>query len=120
MRNPETLTLSQRIAARTLRLFTAAVLGFLVAPVLIVIPLSFNDSNYFSYPMTGFTTGWYESIFAAPEWRRAIVNSFAIGLGATTIATVLGTMAAMGISRPSFPLRGLLVPILISPMIIPI
>ncbi|HEX4766785.1 MAG TPA: ABC transporter permease [Lichenihabitans sp.] len=120
MRADTTTVLSERLAWRGVRLFSAAVLAFLVAPVLIVIPLSFNVSAYFSYPMTGFTFGWYGTIFSSPEWRSAIVNSFVIGLSATAIATVLGTLAAMGISRPSFPFRGLIVPLLISPMIIPI
>lgn len=112
--------LTERIARRSVRLFSAVVLFFLIAPVLIVVPLSFNQSTYFSYPMTGVTLGWYETIFASAEWRTTILNSFVIGLSATAIATVLGTLAAIGISRPSFPFRGLIVPILIAPMIIPI
>lgn len=115
-----TTVLTERLARRGVRIFSAAVLIFLVAPVLIVIPLSFNQSTYFSYPMTGVTLGWYEAIFSSAEWRAAIVNSFVIGLSATAIATVLGTLAAIGISRPGFPFRGLIVPILIAPMIIPI
>lgn len=115
-----TTVLSQRLARRALWLFAALVLAFLIAPVLIVIPLSFNDSTYFSYPMSGFTWRWYEDIFASPDWRATIVNSFVIGLSSTAIATVLGTLAAMGISRPAFPLRGIIVPLMISPMIIPI
>jgi putative spermidine/putrescine transport system permease protein len=115
-----TTVFSERLARRGVRIFSAAVLIFLVAPVLVVIPLSFNKSTYFSYPMTGVTFGWYEMIFSSAEWRPTIVNSFVIGLSATAIATVLGTLAAIGISRPSFPFRGLIVPILITPMIIPV
>lgn len=115
-----TSLLSERLARRGVRIFSAAVLLFLVAPVLAVVPLSFNESTYFSYPMTGFTFRWYGTIFASPEWRAAILNSFIIGLGATAIATVLGTLAALGISRPAFPFRGVVVPLLISPMIIPV
>ena len=111
---------SERIARRAVTAFSAAVLFFLVAPVLAVVPLSFNQSTYFSYPMTGVTLGWYEAILSSPEWRTAIANSFLIGLSATAIATVLGTLAAVGISRPSFPFRGLIVPILVAPMIVPI
>lgn len=111
---------SERLARGGVRLLSAVVLIFLVAPVLIVIPLSFNQSTYFSYPMTGVTLGWYEMIFSSAEWRTAIINSFAIGLSATAIATVLGTLAAIGISKPRFPFRSVIVPILIAPMIIPI
>lgn len=115
-----TTVLTERIARRGVRVFSAVVLFFLVAPVLIVIPLSFNQSTYFSYPMTGVTLDWYETIFSSAEWRATILNSFVIGLSATAIATVLGTLAAIGISRPSFPFRAVIVPILIAPMIIPI
>jgi len=120
MSTQPTAVLSERIASRTTRLFTGLVLFFLVAPVLVVVPLSLNESTYFSYPMTGFTWSWYETIFSSPEWRASIANSFIIGLCSTAIATVLGTLAAIGISRPSFPFRGLIVPILLAPMIIPI
>ena len=95
--------LSERVARRGVRLFSAAVLCFLVAPILIIVPLSFNRSTYFSYPLTGVTLGWYEMIASSAEWRAAIVNSFVIGLSATAIATLLGTLAAIGISRPRFP-----------------
>lgn len=111
---------SERIARRFVKIFSALVLFFLVAPVLAVVPLSFNESTYFSYPMTGVTLGWYKALVSSPEWRTAIANSFIIGICSTAIATVLGTLAAIGISRPSFPFRGLIVPILIAPMIIPI
>ena len=113
-------TRSERVAALVIRLFSAVVLIFLVAPILVVIPLSFNDSAYFSYPMTGISLRWYETLFASADWRRAILNSFVIGLGSTVLATALGTLAALGLSRPAFPLRGLIMPFLISPMIIPI
>ncbi|MCW6508406.1 ABC transporter permease [Lichenifustis flavocetrariae] len=120
MSTETTAVLSERIAHRGVRVFSAAVLVFLVAPILIIVPLSFNQSSYFSYPLTGLTLGWYELVLGSPEWRMAILNSFVIGLSATAIATALGTLAAIGISRPSFPLRGVIVPILIAPMIIPI
>jgi putative spermidine/putrescine transport system permease protein len=120
MSTETTALTSVYLARRAVRLYSALVLFFLVAPVLAVVPLSFNQSTYFSYPMTGVTLDWYEAIVSSSEWRTAIANSFLIGLSATAIATFLGTLAAIGISRPSFPFRGVIVPILIAPMIIPI
>ncbi|TNC04972.1 ABC transporter permease [Methylobacterium terricola] len=116
----QSTTHTERLGRTVLRLFSAAVLVFLVAPVLIVIPLSFNESAYFSYPMSGFSTQWYAALVSSKDWRLAIVNSFVIGIASTAIATMLGTAAAMGISRPSFPFRSFIMPLLISPMIIPI
>lgn len=116
----EAFTRTEYLARYGVRIFAAIVLAFLVAPIIVVIPLSFNKSAYFSYPMTGFSLQWYELVFSSGEWRRAALNSFIVGLSATAIATVLGTLAAMGLSRPAFPLRSLIMPFLVSPMIIPI
>jgi putative spermidine/putrescine transport system permease protein len=117
---PSHATLTERIASRGVRIFSAIVLGFLIAPILVIIPLSFNESAYFSYPMSGFSLRWYETVFASPDWQRAFLNSMAVGILSTLLATALGTLAALGLSRPAFPLRGLIMPLLISPMIIPI
>ena len=84
MKNDACMTVSERLARRGVRIYTGLVLGFLVIPVLVIVPLSFNDSTYFSYPMSGFTFGWYETLFASEDWRRAFLNS-------TTLA---GTAAA--------------------------
>lgn len=112
--------LSSRVALRWANWQTGLVLFFLVAPLLAIIPLSFNSSAYFSYPMTGFSLRWYEKALLSPEWQRALLNSMGIGIVSTVIATVLGTLAALGLSRPNFPLRALIMPLLISPMIIPV
>lgn len=120
MRLPSHATRTERFAARGVRVFAAFVLAFLIAPILVIIPLSFNESAYFSYPMSGFSLRWYDLVFASPNWQRAILNSFIVGLGSTILATALGTSAALGLSRPAFPIRGLIMPLLISPMIIPI
>jgi putative spermidine/putrescine transport system permease protein len=112
--------LSARLALIWTNWQTAAVLVFLIAPVLAMIPLSFNAGSYFSYPMTGYSLRWYEKALTEPDWQRAFLNSLGIGAMATLIATILGTLAALGLSRPSFPWRWLIMPLLISPMIIPV
>lgn len=99
---------------------TGLVLFFLIAPLLAIIPLSFNSSAYFSYPMSGFSLRWYEKALFSAEWQQALLNSLGIGVVSTLIATVMGTLAALGLSRPNFPFRALIMPLLISPMIIPV
>ncbi|TWR91357.1 ABC transporter permease [Pseudomonas saxonica] len=111
---------TERLSALWVRWHTALVLFFLVAPILVIMPLSFNASSYFSYPMTGVSLRWYEAALGDPLWQRALLNSLGIGFASTLLATALGTLAALGLSRPSFPWRGLIMPLLISPMIIPI
>jgi putative spermidine/putrescine transport system permease protein len=112
--------LSERLAAAGLRVHCTIIFFFLVAPILAIVPLSFNSGSYFSYPIEHFSLRWYAQAFGGADWQRAFVNSIGIGAVATLIATALGTLAALGLSRPSFPLRSIIMPLLISPMIIPI
>jgi putative spermidine/putrescine transport system permease protein len=112
--------LSSRLALKWTHWHTGIVLAFLIMPILAIMPLSFNAGSYFSYPMTGFSLRWYEKALLSPDWQLAFVNSLGIGAVSTLLATVLGTLAALGLSRANFPLRWVVMPLLISPMIIPV
>jgi putative spermidine/putrescine transport system permease protein len=103
-----------------LRAFVGAVLLFLVLPVFAIVPLSFNAEPYFSYPMPGLSLRWYRDIAENPQWGIAIRNSIIVGFFATVFATALGTVAALGLSKSKLPLRGLIMGVLISPMIVPL
>lgn len=120
---------------------------FLILPVLIIIPLSFNAEPYFSFTegmlrldQEAFSLRWYKDIFtngmANPaetdsakwwadtwnngQWIIATRNSFFIAICSTIIATALGTLAALGLSQSDMPARSLITSILISPMIVPL
>ncbi|QTD45663.1 ABC transporter permease [Ottowia testudinis] len=97
-----------------------AVLVFLLVPILVIVPLSFSDSSFLTYPIPGWSLRWYRNLFESAEWSRAARNSFIVAPAATLIATVLGTLAAVGLSRAQFPLKGLLMGVLIAPMVVPI
>lgn len=112
--------LIERVAGRAVRIYSAIVLIFLISPILVTIPLSFNAGAYFSYPMSGFSLRWYEFVFASADWQRAFFNSLSIGLVSAVMATVLGTSAALGLSQPQFPARNLVMSLLVSPMIVPV
>ena len=116
----ETRLVSTRLALAGLRVHSALVFFFLIAPIIAIVPLSFNSGSYFSYPMDGFSLRWYAQAFGSQNWQHAFANSIGIGAAATLISTGLGTLAALGLARADFPLRGLVMPLLISPMIIPI
>lgn len=113
-------TRTERIASIALKLFCATVFVFLVAPILAILPLSVNDSQFFTYPMRGLTARWYEAVFFDPKWRLAIQNSFLIGIPATLIATVLGTLAAIGLSMADFRGKAAITALLLSPLVVPI
>ncbi len=102
------------------RVLCGLILLFLIAPLLAIIPLSFNSSSFLVYPLSGFSLRWYEDFLTSAEWMRALKNSFIIGPAATLLATALGTLAAIGLTRGEFPGKALLMSVLISPMVVPV
>lgn len=103
-----------------LRVLCGAILLFLLTPILVIIPLSFSNSSFLSYPIPGWSLRWYEELFASADWARATRNSFIVAPLATVLATTLGTLAAMGLARIQFFGKGLLTGLLIAPMVVPI
>ena len=129
------------------RFICAAIFLFLILPVVIVVPLSFNIEPYFTFTSgmltfdpDAFSTRWYQDIFqngmADPnqafgwgwisdswnnaQWVHSTKNSFFIAILVTILATSLGTLAALGLSQSDLPYRGAIMGILISPMIVPL
>lgn len=105
----------------------ASVYLFLIAPILVIIPLSFNAEPYFTFTPgmltfdpEAFSMRWYRDIWDNEQWLRAIRNSFFIGISAAVIATTLGTIAALGLSQASMPYRTAIMAVLLSPMIVPV
>src|SRR5690606_10489221 len=115
-------------AARILvAVYSWAVLFFLILPILVIIPLSFNAEPFFSFTPgmlrldpDAYSLRWYERIFTTGNWILAIQNSFLIGIASTIIATVLGTVAAVGLSSDAMPWRRPITALLLSPMIVPL
>ena len=107
--------------------FCALVLVFLVAPILVIVPLSFNAEPYFTFTEgmlrldpEAYSLRWYREIAQNEVWTRSLVNSLVIGVSATFLATALGTLAALGLASPEMPSRRLVMSLLISPMITPV
>ena len=103
-----------------LRAFSVAILAYLLLPILVIVPLSFSASSFLAYPMPGLSLQWYDNLFTSAEWGRAAKNSFIVAPAATLVATVLGTLTAVGLARVQFPGKGLLMSVLIAPMVVPI
>jgi putative spermidine/putrescine transport system permease protein len=118
-RNP-TATLGERLTRIGLIVLTGAVLLFLVAPILTIVPLSFSSGSFFYYTLPGLSLRWYQDFFTSSFWLSSLRNSLIIGVSATVLATVLGTMAALGIWRARFPAQALVLAMLISPMVVPV
>lgn len=107
----------------TLWIVSSLIMGFLIMPVIVIVPLSFNSAPYFTYPMPGLSLRWYAEIFgdssASLMWQRGIQNSFIIGISSTVVATVLGTLAALGLSQSSWRFKNMVFAVLVSPLVVP-
>jgi putative spermidine/putrescine transport system permease protein len=137
----------ERVWYYAYRVICGLVFFSLIAPILVIIPLSFNAQSFFTFTSemlrldpAGYSLRWYDSLLTfgmqnpgAPRdaawwadvwrnaaWVNAAKNSLIIGFFSTIVATVLGTLAALGLSRPEMPYRRAIMAILISPMIVPI
>jgi len=117
----------ERIWYYTFRVICGLIFFFLIAPIVVVIPLSFNAVPFFtftqemlSFDPAGYSLKWYEDFFTNANWQGAVSNSFIIAIFATLISTTLGTIAALGLSRPEMPAKTLIMGVLISPMIVPV
>lgn len=93
---------------------------WLIAPTLVVIPLSFTDKTSLVFPPRGWSTQWYESFFTNPQWTTALGNSLLLGLLVALLATVLGLLAALGLRSVSNKrLTAGLSAGLLAPMVVP-
>lgn len=114
------LTKEERFWRVVLYVASGLVLFFLMAPILAIVPLSFNSGTFLTYPLDGLSLRWYEAFLASEQWMRALRNSFVIGISSAVLATALGTLAALGLTRADFRGKGIVMAILLSPMIVPV
>ncbi|MFK0687562.1 ABC transporter permease [Mesorhizobium sp. IMUNJ 23033] len=113
-------TTGERIRIGLLWLWCGLVILFLLVPILIPVPLSFNSGSFFIFPLEGISTRWYEVVLGTQRWQSAIGNSLLVAFGTTLIATTLGTMTAIALADEKFPGRRIVMPLLLSPLIVPV
>jgi putative spermidine/putrescine transport system permease protein len=99
--------------------FGLAVVFFLLAPIIAILPLAFNSSVFLNYPIETFSSRWFSELQTNEVWRRSIVNSLIIGSGATIVATVLGTLAALGLRSSHLPFANAIRTTFLMPMVVP-
>src|SRR3990170_2512989 len=105
-----------RIGVRVMAVIT---LGFLYLPLVILAVHAFNPSRYLAWPPTGFTLHWFADAASNPGLHKAIINSLIAGVGATVLALILGTLAAMAIQRFRFFGRDTISFLLVLPIALP-
>lgn len=122
-RDPHTgrwiLDVWERASRSLLYLVAAAVLIFLLGPLLVVVPMSFSDSSTLGFPPSGFSLRWYENFFSDASWLSALRNSLGLALASSTLALVLGSTAAYGLVRGTFRGRIHIQANFLAPMVIP-
>jgi putative spermidine/putrescine transport system permease protein len=109
------------------RVICGAIFVFLITPILVVMPLSFNSQDFFTFTpemlrfeAEGYSLKHYRDFFTNNEWQRSFKNSLIIAPIATVISVSLGTLAAIGLSQSHVPFRRAIMAIMISPMIVPL
>ena len=109
-------TWMQRLLVAT----TVAVLLFLVGPIFIIFPLSLSSGELLVLPTPGYSLRWYADFFSSNRWLDATRNSFIVGIATMIIATLLGTLAALGIFIGRFRGKAVLLALLSLPMVTPV
>ena len=84
---PPYTTALQRAGHWALLIGCGAIFLFLIAPVLVVMPLAFNEDPYFNFPIHNWSLRWFEDLFGNPVWLHAIGNSMVTAISATALAT---------------------------------
>lgn len=92
---------------------------WLVAPTLVVVPMSFGEKKSLAFPPSGFSLQWYRNFFSNPQWFDSFLVSLRVAVMVSILATVVGTMAAIGIERMKNRAGSIIRGLLITPMIVP-
>lgn len=121
------LTPGQVLWHYSFRVICGAIFTFLITPILVVMPLSFNAQDFFTFTPemlrldpAGYSLKHYQDFFTNNEWQRSFKNSLIIAPIATIISVSLGTLAAIGLSQSHVPGRRAIMAVMISPMIVPL
>lgn len=108
-----------RIGGVLLWAYCGLVLAFLVAPVVIVVPLAFSSSPFLHFPPPSYSLRWFVNFFSRRDWSAAAVTSLKVGCLASLLSTGLGTGAAYGLVRSRLRLKEWLYAFCVSPLVVP-
>jgi len=112
-----------RIAGETtpmsLRIAVGVVLVFIATPTLVLLPASFSESQYLTWPPRGFSTQWYAVFLATPLWAQALLRSLVIGVLAASLAMLLGIPAAYVLGKRRFAGKSWVLTAILIPVVLP-
>ena len=101
-------------------LFGSLVIVFLIGPSLVIVPMGFSSGSILEFPPPGFSLQWYGKMLNDPSWTSAFLNSFVVAVGTAILATILGTLAALGLARGRIPFKGVANAVILSPLVVPV
>lgn len=102
-----------------LRIVSVLVAAYLVAPLLVLIPVSFTGKQSFEFPPTSWSLDYYAKFFTDPMWQNSLRSSVLIAVVVAIVATVIGTLAAFTLTRVAFRGREFTRVLLLTPMMVP-
>ncbi|MGG1662162.1 ABC transporter permease [Brevibacillus sp. NRS-1366] len=103
-----------------LRVLVGIILAAVIAPILVVIPMSFTSVSYFQFPPPGYSLKWYETFFDNQLWIESLLRSLTVALFTAIVSIIMGTMASVAVTRLNFWGKKLFMSLMVAPMIIPV
>jgi len=110
----------EAIALTAVRAIAVLVVIYLIAPIFVIFPLSFTSGSLLLLPPPSWSVRWYTEFFTDPVWLSALRNSISLAVTTSVLATVLGTMAALGLAKLPPRQRSVVLALLLSPLIVPV
>lgn len=103
-----------------LRILVTFLLILIIAPIVIIIPISFSTDAIVQFPSKGFTFRWYQELFSDAQWTQGIIKSLMIAVYTSILSLVIGTMAATAVVKVKFPGKNLFMNLMVAPISIPV
>jgi putative spermidine/putrescine transport system permease protein len=105
---------------RLMRIVVALILFVMIAPIVVVVVLSFSSASYLTFPPPAFGVRWYRQYLDSRDWLAATSLSLEVAVAVVIISTILGTLAALGLARLPAVARLLATGLILSPLIVPV
>ena len=116
---PPHATAVERLCHVGIRALTLLVMGYLILPILVILPLSFTSGELLVYPLPAWSLRWYREFTTGPMWTQSTWNSLVLAVVTTVVATTVGMLAAFGLQGLRSRLKPALFGLLALPLIIP-
>ena len=103
-----------------LKIYATLIIVFLLAPLAVIVALSFSSSSFITFPPPGFSLRWWTALASATDWHRSFLASIFVGVIAALLSTAIGSMGAFWLVRTNPRLRRGLFLLALSPLMVPV